>query len=286
MTLQTALAQGAKLLNEGGVAVPKLTAEVLLAHALRQERIYLVAHANDELTEVAWIHYGRYLHEKLKGKPTQYITKRQEFYGRDFYVAPGVLIPRPETELLVEEVLKRTKPGARILDIGTGSGCIAVTIALESKATVYATDISGAALPIAQRNATTHGAKVQLIQADLASPFQDQSFDIVISNPPYIPETDREELAREVRDHEPEGALFAGVDGLEIYRRLIPEAMRVLKPGGLLALEFGINQSLPLRQLLGPWDPVEILADLSQIPRVALAHHPLGATPRLSPTIF
>ena len=114
MTLRTALAQGAKLLNDSGVDAPRLTAEVLLAHALRQERIFLVAHSEDELTELAWIHYGRYLHERMQGKPTQYITRRQEFYGRDFYVAPGVLIPRPETELLVEKVLGVVRPGDRV----------------------------------------------------------------------------------------------------------------------------------------------------------------------------
>ncbi|MBL8237348.1 MAG: peptide chain release factor N(5)-glutamine methyltransferase [Bryobacterales bacterium] len=284
MTLQTALAQGAKLLNEAGVAVPRLTAEVLLAHALRQERIYLVAHANDELTELAWIHYGRYLHEKIRGKPTQYITRRQEFYGRDFYVAPGVLIPRPETELLVEAVLNRTQPGARILDIGTGSGCIAITVAKESDARVYTTDISATALSIAQRNATTHGAIVQLTRADLASAFPDQCFDIVISNPPYIPEADRKNLAKEVRDHEPASALFAGADGLDIYRRLIPEALRVLKPGGLLALEFGVNQSESVTQLLSAWHAIEILPDLSQIPRIALALRPHRSHPPSVPS--
>src|ERR1043166_5804607 len=140
MTAQTALLQGARLLEEAGIAVPRLTAEVLLAHALRRDRVYLFAHPEHELLEVEWIHYGRYLHERLHGKPTQYITKRQEFYGRDFRVTPAALIPRPETEHVVE-VARRC--GARtILDVGTGSGALAVTLQLETAVQVTATDIS------------------------------------------------------------------------------------------------------------------------------------------------
>src|SRR5689334_1783103 len=140
MTVGTALLQGTKLLEEGAVAVPRLTAEVLLAHALRRERVYLFAHPEHELAEVEWIHYGRYLHERLKGKPTQYITKRQEFYGREFRVTPDVLIPRPETEHLVE--VAKGKGGERILDVGTGSGAIAATLQLETGSRVWATDVS------------------------------------------------------------------------------------------------------------------------------------------------
>jgi len=124
MTIHTALIQGAKLLEEGAVSVPRLTAEVLLAHALRRERSYLYAHSDEELSEVAWLHFGRYLNERLNGKPTQYITKRQEFYGRDFRVTPDVLIPRPETEHLIEASLPRIRPGDTVLDVGTGSGAL------------------------------------------------------------------------------------------------------------------------------------------------------------------
>src|SRR5271156_1617297 len=153
MTVLTALLQGTKLLEEEAVSAPRLTAEVLLTHALHRDRSYLYAHPEEELAEVAWIHYGRYLHERMKGKPTQYITGRQEFYGRDFRVTPDVLIPRPETEHLVEASLARIHPGDKVLDVGTGSGAIAITLALETKAQVCATDISTAALSIARRNA-------------------------------------------------------------------------------------------------------------------------------------
>src|SRR5580700_10680516 len=150
MTVQTALLQGTKLLEDGAVIAPRLTAEVLLMHALQHDRAYLYAHSDDELTEVAWIHYGRYLHERLKGKPTQYITGRQEFYGRDFRVTPDVLIPRPETEHLVEAAIAHIHPRDLVVDVGTGSGAIAVTLALETPAHVFATDISTAALNAAR----------------------------------------------------------------------------------------------------------------------------------------
>ena len=267
MTLRTALAQGAKLLNDAGIDSPRLTAEVLLAHALRQERIYLVAHSEDELTEVGWIHYGRYLHERMKGKPTQYITRRQEFYGRDFYVAPGVLIPRPETELLVEKVLGVLRAGDRVLDVGVGSGCVGVTLAREAAVRVFGVDISPEALAIARRNAA---GLVGFVLGDLCSAFGDESFDVVVSNPPYVPEGDRAGLAVEVREWEPAGALFAGVEGLDIYRRLIPEARRVLKPGGVLAFEFGFGQAAAIGVLMAGWDGVEIFEDLAGIPRVAM----------------
>jgi len=151
MDVRTALLQGTGLLDDASIPVPRLTAEVLLAHAMRRDRVYLFAHPEQELAEVEWLHYGRYLHERLKGKPTQYITRRQEFYGRDFRVTPDVLIPRPETEHVVEAALKI--PAKRIVDVGTGSGAIAITLAIETGAEVFATDISAAAIAVASANA-------------------------------------------------------------------------------------------------------------------------------------
>ena len=269
MTLQTALQQGQKLLEGGGILAPRLTAEVLLAHSIGCPRSWLYAHSNEELKELWWIHYGRYLHQRLSGLPTQYITGTQEFFGRDFRVTPAVLIPRPETEHLIEAVLKYSV--STILDIGTGSGAIAVTLALETEARVTATDISSEALKVAQSNSRRLAALVDFLQCDLGSALRDQSFDLVVSNPPYIPETDRAALQREVRDHEPALALFAGADGLEIYRRLIPEAARLLKPGGRLILELGYNSLEPVRGMLEGWCDVEVREDLAHIPRVLCA---------------
>jgi release factor glutamine methyltransferase len=274
LTLRTAVSQGVELLDASGVPDPRLTAELLLCHALHCERPYLYAHPEQELREVEWIHYGRWLRERTQGKPLQYITRTQEFYGRPFAVAPGVLIPRPETELLVETVLQR-RPGAKALvDVGAGSGIIAITLALELGTSVVATDISPAAIKVARSNAVALSANVGFLVADLLTPLTDQSMDVVVSNPPYVPRGDREGMQREVRDWEPELALFAGVTGLDIYRRLIPEAWRVLKPRGLLALELGFGQAEAVASLAASWDNVEIRPDLAGIARVLVCEKP------------
>jgi release factor glutamine methyltransferase len=270
MTVRTALLQGQQLLEDAKISDTRLTAEVLLMRATGHDRAWLYAHGSDELIEVWWIHYGRYLHQRIKGEPTQYVTGRQEFYGRDFRVTPDVLIPRPETEHLVEAALAR---GAEsILDIGTGSGAIAVTLALETQARVTATDVSLAALSIAQQNARTLNARVSFVGCDLGAAFADDSFNLLISNPPYIPARDRASLQPEVRDHEPALALFGGDDGLAVYRRLIPEAARLLRPGGWLMMELG--DSVAVREMCAAWTGVEILNDLAGIARVLIARKP------------
>ena len=270
MTLQQALLQGTKLLEEGSIASPRLTAEVLLSHALQCERPFLYAHGERELREVEWIHYGRYLHERLNGKPTQYITGRQEFYGREFRVTPDVLIPRPETELVVETGLRLGV--RRAVDVGCGSGAIAVTLRLETGAEVYGTDISAAALHVARDNAQRLGARVVFVQCDLLDGIANKSMDLIVSNPPYVPLGDRAGLQREVRDHEPEAALFAGPTGFEIYQRLVGDAPRVLRRGGWLVVELGYNGKDRVTAMLGEcWRDVKVAADLAGIPRVLAA---------------
>jgi len=280
MTVQSALLQGTKLLEDDAVSAPRLTAEVLLMHALQHDRAYLYAHSDDELTEIAWIHYGRYLHERMKGKPTQYITGRQEFYGRDFRVTPDVLIPRPETEHLVEAAIARIKPNDVVVDVGTGSGAIAITLALETRARIFATDISAAALSVAR--AQQLSASVRYLLGNLVDAFRDHRIDVLVSNPPYVPRTDEPGLQREVRDYEPHVALFAGPTGLEIYERLIADAARVLRPGGWLLLELGYNSLDPVRAMLeaplsrdqrerSPWSEITVIPDLAGIPRVITA---------------
>ena len=272
MTLQQALVQGTKLLEEGGIAAPRLTAEVLLCHAVHSDRPFLYAHSERELREVEWIHYGRYLHERLNGKPTQYITKRQEFYGREFRVTPDVLIPRPETELVVEAVLDVARDARRIVDVGCGSGAIAVTLGLETQAHVCGTDISAAALTVAADNAGGLGARVEFLRCDLLTAIADASVDVVVSNPPYVPLGDREGLQREVRDYEPEAALFAGPTGFEIYERLVNDAPRVLRRGGWMVVELGYNGRDRVMSMLEPgWQDVRDVSDLAGIPRVLVA---------------
>jgi release factor glutamine methyltransferase len=272
MTILTALLQGTKLLEGEAISAPRLTAEVLLTHALQRERSYLYAHPEEELSEIAWIHYGRYLHERLKGKPTQYITGRQEFYGRDFRVTSDVLIPRPETEHLVEAAMARIHPRDVVVDVGTGSGAIAITLALETAAHIFATDISTAALRTARTNAQQLSAHVELIATDLADAMSGGSINVLVSNPPYVPKTDQPSLQREVRDYEPHVALFAGPSGLEIYEKLIADAARVLRPHGWLLLELGYNSLDPVRAMLEHgWSDIDVIADLAGFPRVLAA---------------
>jgi release factor glutamine methyltransferase len=271
VTLKTALEQGATILEKAKIGVPRLTAEVLLGHAMRCDRAYLFAHATDELTELAWIHYGRYLNERLKGKPTQYITGRQEFYGREFQVNSDVLIPRPETEHLVEAGIAwlRKHEGARALDVGTGSGAIAITLAAELDSAVWACDISAAALAVAERNRSRHQARVAFFAGDLVEAVAPASVDLLISNPPYVPGADAANMQAEVRDWEPHVALFAGATGLEIYRRLIAQAGIVLRPGGRLLMELGYQSLEGVRALLADgWSDFEVISDLAGWPRV------------------
>jgi release factor glutamine methyltransferase len=302
VTLGAALAQGQRLLEEAHVAAPRLTAEVLLAHAAGRDRTWLYAHSDEELRELWWIHYGRYLHDRLNGKPTQYITRHQEFYGRDFEVTQDVLIPRPETEHVVEAALAHASGARTIADIGTGSGAIAITMALEVKATVVATDISERALGVAARNARRLDAAarsqesgvrgqersagvvadggvicaggVQFLVCDLGSALGANMFDLVLSNPPYIPESGRESIQKEVRDWEPRVALFGGRDGLDVVRRLIPEAWRLLRSGGFLIMEIGWSTGERIHAMLDGWQDLETKADLAGIPRVIIARKP------------
>lgn len=272
MTVQSALRQGSRLLEEARVPSPRLTAEILLCHALGRERSWLYAHPEEELSETAWIHYGRYLHERMRGKPTQYITGRQEFYGREFRVTPAVLIPRPETEHVIETALRVRGGAERMLDVGCGSGAIAVTLQLETGAAVWATEISAEALAVAADNARRLGARVHFVLCDLMAAIGPASMDLIASNPPYVARGEAQGLQREVRGHEPEVALFAGESGVEVYERLIADAPRVLRPGGRLVLELGYRSLEPVRALLdGRWRDVEVVRDLAGLPRVLAA---------------
>lgn len=258
---------------------PRRTAETLLGFVIGSELSQLFAHPEREMSQAEAQRFELLVKRRAEGEPTQYILGVREFFGRDFEVGPAVLIPRPETELLVESVLERAAEKTRVLDVGTGSGCIAVTLACERPSwTICATDISEPALAVAENNARRLGARVEFRRGDLTGPFEGQPFDVVVSNPPYVALGDRATLSREVR-REPELALFAGDDGLDVYRRLIPAAARVLRPGGLLALELGYDSLAGVLALLEGWDDIETRLDLAGISRIALARRP-GLAPR------
>ena len=250
-------------------------AELLLMRLLGQNRAWLLAHWHDELVPDRSTAYRALIHRRLAGEPIQYITGQTEFYGLPFHVTPAVLIPRPETEHLVEAALNRAAlfPHPRILDIGTGSGCIAVALAHHlPHVTITTIDLSAEALGIARQNAALNAVadRIRFLQGDLLAPVAGEQFDMILSNPPYVPATDRPTLSVEVRDHEPALALFAGPDGLDIYRRLIPAAHAALVPGGHLLLEIGYGQQPGVTALLAAtgFQSIEAIPDLQGIPRV------------------
>jgi release factor glutamine methyltransferase len=253
-------------------------AELLLVHTLKISRVTLAAHPTRELTTDQQAGYESNIARRLRHEPIQYITRQQEFYGLTLNVTPAVLIPRPETESLVEAVLKllpNDRP-LKIADVGTGSGAIAIALATYlPQAEITAVDISSDALAVAKAKAREHSVanQIRFLKSDLLDALDPSAatLDAIVSNPPYIPETDRVSLHPQVREYEPAIALFAGKSGLGIYRRLIPQAHKSLKPNGLLALEIGHGQKNELAVLLDSWGDVSFLEDLQQIPRVALA---------------
>jgi release factor glutamine methyltransferase len=270
-TVDEALREGAALLAPSATA--QRDSELLLLHTLHLTRAELMTHPERELTERQTNHYQAALARRAHHEPVQHIIGKQEFYGREFIVNRLVLIPRPETEHLVEAVLATRPIPQRILDIGTGSGILAITLALElPDATVLATDISAAALAVARKNAEQLGAaeRIRFAASDLFAALGDERFGCIVSNPPYV--ATAEVLEPQVREYEPASALFAGEDGLAIYRRLIPEAASHLNAGGHLLMEIGYGQRDAVELLLkkAGFGEIRFVDDLQGIPRVAM----------------
>jgi release factor glutamine methyltransferase len=256
---------------------PRRDAELLLAHVLQCDQAALLTHPERLLSTSESDQLESLLKRRLASEPMQYITGSQEFFGLLFEVTPAVLIPRPETEHLVEAALEHIAPetNARIVDVGTGSGAIAVSLAhARPLAHLTAVDLSPAALEVARRNAQRHGVldRVTFHQSNLLASVDGTDFDVVVSNPPYIAEG--EDLEPQVSNYEPHPALYAGPTGLEVYERLIPEARKVLKPGGWLLLEIGFGQQPAVEALLRGWRSVSVVHDLQGIPRVLRAQNP------------
>lgn len=280
MQLKQALTTAITRLTAAQVPSPRMNAELLLMFVLGCDRAYLHAHPERDLTPGEASRYESVLSERVRGIPTQYVTGHQEFWGVDLIVTPAVLIPRPETEHVIEAVLKlvgRAPSPAnslRIADIGTGSGCIALALAKElPRAEIHAIDISAAALNIARANATLHQfeSRIHFHQADLLAGFASNSFDFVVSNPPYVGESEADQVQLEVRKFEPRNAVFAGPTGTEVIARLIPQAQAALQPGGWLVMEISGTISGEVKKLLQDWNDLVIQPDLQSIPRVAQA---------------
>jgi len=253
-------------------------AELLLLHILQISRVTLIAYPDRDLSSAQDALYQSAIRRRLQLEPIQYIIGEQEFYGLRLHVSPAVLIPRPETEHLIEAVLKLlpSNQPVKLVDVGTGSGAIAIALSVHLPlAAIIAVDLSLDSLAIAEQNAREHNVadRIQFLRSDLLAAIESQgpTFDAIVSNPPYIPESDRATLHPQVREHEPAAALFAGETGLDIYRRLIPEALSALQPNGTLALEIGYGQQQSLGHLLTGWNDVTFVNDLQQIPRVVLA---------------
>ena len=259
-----------------------MNAELLLMFTLGRDRAFLYGHPEHELTAQEQARYDDALAQRSRGIPAQYITGHQEFWGMDFIVSPAVLIPRPETEHVIEAVLAcvRRAPSSadlRIVDVGTGSGCIALALAKElSQAEIHAIDISPAALEIAHANRARLQleSRVQFHEGDLLAGVEKNSFDFVVSNPPYVGESEEDSVQLDVRKFEPRNAVFAGSTGLEVIVRLIPQASEVLRPSGWLVMEISGAIATRVRELLAGWNNVQIKNDLQGIERVVVARKP------------
>ncbi len=278
-------------LREAAISQPEASADLLLARALGRDLAWLYAHPEAEIPPEAGRLVDGWLEQRAQGTPAQYLTGVQEFFGREFAVTSAVLIPRPETELVVEAALELalTMPSPQIVDVGTGSGCIAITLALElvqrrHPARLWGVDLSESALRVAERNAARLQAEVAWLHGDLMAPWLaaeaqrrhslPRQLDLIVSNPPYIAESELESLPPEVQKYEPRSALIAGPSGTEIYARLLPQAFHLLRPGGGLVLELGYNTAGQLLPALRDWELVEIKNDLQGLPRVLRARRP------------
>jgi len=318
MDIRAALKNGIAQLREANVPSFTLAAELLLLYVLGRNRTWLYAHPEEILSDADAYRFLDLIARRAAGEPTQHLTGKQEFWGLEFEVTPDVLIPRPETEHLIEVALDRlavrelraNRPpksdgtGLQIADIGTGSGCIAITLAKElPQANFVATDISPAALAVAKRNATRHAVadRIEFSEANLLSPvgaqhaaphpgkiqnsappasresritsYDSRLFDLIASNPPYIGRREADSLGREVRDHEPHAALFGGEEGYELYANLITQSAQHLKPSGILVLELGHNSLEAVQPLLdtSAWTNIGVTNDLAAIPRILAA---------------
>ncbi len=286
-TISQAINEGSRRLHAAFVDQERRTAGLLLCKVMGIDRTHLLTRSEERIGEAEYRAYLALIERRAAGEPVQYLTGHQEFYGLDFLVTPDVLIPRPETEFLIERVLNLVvgpeQGSPLIVDVGTGSGCIAVTLGRHlPRARLIATDASHAALDVARANAKRHGVRdrIEFLEGDLFEPLAglalETAIDILVSNPPYVNEENVELIQREVREWEPHQALFGGVDGMDFYRRLLADGSKYLKPGGYLVVEIGYGQldSITDAVAVSPWNLVDVTRDLQGIPRTLAIRKP------------
>ena len=284
ISIAEALLEATQILRKAGVPEARREAGSLLEHTIKKDRTFLISRAEYQLTSGEFETFRESIRRRSEGEPLQYITEQQDFFGRSFRVSRDVLIPRPETELLVESSLKLMNSAGELVvcDIGTGSGCIAVTLVCERlNVRAVAVDISPAALAVAKQNSIDLGvaARMDFALSDCFDSLpQNSCFDLIVSNPPYVAASAISGLQREVKDHEPMTALSPGPDGLSIIRRLIENAPRFLREDGYLLLEIGFDQGIAVQALIDKavWELVEIRPDLQGIPRIVVLRKAFG----------
>lgn len=277
-TISENLKAAFSLLSSKGIDEPRRQASSLLELAISRGKTFLIAHSEYELSTDEQSKFDSFVERRSKGEPFQYISGKQEFYGRDFIVTQAVLIPRPETEMIVENAISILSEidAPRFVEIGVGSGCLSVSILAECpSATAVATDISPDAIDVASQNAISHNVadRLSLVRGDIFGGISASALDLIVSNPPYIPISDIATLQQEVKNHEPHLALTDNADGLSIVRKIIRLSPHYLAPGGVLLMEIGIGQADDVRQMLDQavWQTVEIIPDLQMIPRMVFA---------------
>lgn len=260
---------------DSGIKDPRLEAEILLAYVLKKDRVYLYTNFDEPVNQAERDIYRSYIKRRSGGEPLSYITGQREFMSLSFQVGPDVLIPRPDTEVMVETVLNmaQSEEIKRICDVGTGSGAIAISLAVYLGETeIYAVDISPAALAIARNNARMHNVRVDFREGDLLNPMQgEEQMDMIVANLPYITEAQLKQLDKGVKDYEPRLALLASGDGLDLYRVLLPQAFQLLRPGGYILLEIDPRQSEPARQMMENFTDIRILPDWAGRDRLVTA---------------
>lgn len=277
MSIADSLREATLLLRDAGVPEARREAGSLLSFVIGRDRTFLISHAEDPVADPDLVRFRETVVRRAGGEPLQYITGVQDFFGREFRVTPDTLIPRPETELLVEAALEviAGEPAPVICDVGTGSGCIAVTLLCErTEARAIAIDVSEAALAVAAENARRHGVSDRIVfdVSDCFDAIESREFDLIVSNPPYVSADALPGLQREVRDHEPLVALSPGADGLSVIRRLLHDGPAFLKKSGYLIMEIGFDQGERVQEIIDQrvWRLIGIRPDLQGIPRIVV----------------